>query len=141
VPPDRYQRPILVVDDEESVGRMVRRHLRGWTITQVFSIEAATDQLLALLQPRLVLLDLNLGDTFYPEPLVDNPFQGSFEVARRIRRLMPCMPVVIFSACSNPLHPRAARLAGAEFLSKEDVAASLTLLRRRLDTTGELRPC
>ncbi len=122
----------LVVDDEEITGRIVRRHLHGWQVVQVFSLAAATDELVGRLAPRLVLLDLNLGDTRYTEPLLDNPFQGSFVLAHRLRQREPALPVVIFSACENPDNPRAARLVGAEFLSKLDAAAGLDRLRRRL---------
>ena len=124
---------VLVIDDEESTGRMVRRHLRGWPVTQVFSIGAVTEELVARVAPLLVLLDLNLGDTSYPDPLRANPFQGSFALARRLRQQLPSLPIVIFSACSNPDNPFAAQLAGAGFLSKLDAAEGLGLLRRRLE--------
>ena len=128
---------ILVIDDEEVTGRMVRRHFPGWPVTQAYSIAAADDKLAADVPLRLVILDLNLGDTSYPEPLTENPWQGSFILARRIRREMPALPVVIFSACSNPANSHAARLAGAEFLSKHDAPGNLALLCRRLDLADQ----
>jgi DNA-binding NarL/FixJ family response regulator len=84
----------------------------------------------------LVILDLNLGDTSYPEPLMENPWQGSFVLARRIRQAKPALPVVIFSACSNPANGHAARLAGAEYLSKHDAPGNLALLCRRLESAA-----
>lgn len=123
---------ILLVDDEESTGRLVRRHIPGWTVTQAFSLAAGRAQLGVMLDLGLVILDLNLGDTTYPEPLADNPFQGSFELARRIQRSHPSVPVVIFSSDSSAAVSAAARLAGADFLSKHDAAGNLALLRRRL---------
>ena len=127
---------ILVIDDEEVTGRMVRRHFPGWPVTQAFSIAAADDKLAADVPLRLVILDLNLADTSYPEPLAANPWQGSFILARRIRQAMPGLPVVIFSACSNPANSQAARLAGAEFLSKHDAPGNLALLCRRLESAA-----
>ena len=121
---------VLVVDDEESSGRMVRRHFPGWTMIQVFNL-AGAGAYLELPDLRLVLLDLNLSDTVYPQPLLDNPFQGSFDLARSIRQLRPQVPVVIFSADCNPAILRAASGVGAEFLSKRDAAANLDLLWQR----------
>lgn len=124
---------ILVVDDEESTGRLVRRYFRGWPVTQAFSIAAAGERLASAAGLCLVILDLNLSDTSYPEPLRHNPVQGSFVLARRIRHTIPALPVVIFSADTDPANSYAARLAGAEFLSKLEAAENLTLLRSRLE--------
>jgi CheY-like chemotaxis protein len=122
---------VLLVDDEEIVGRLVRRHLRGWTVTQAFSLTAGHDLIGPTLE--LVILDLNLGDTSYPHSLLDNPLQGSFGFAHRIRQRLPSLPVVIFSGCCNPANGDAARYVGAEFLSKHEAAANLALLRGRLE--------
>jgi DNA-binding NarL/FixJ family response regulator len=129
---------VLVVDDEESVGGFARRHFPHWTVTQAFSLEAAAAELAAVPDVRLVLLDLNLTDTTYPEPLRDNPFQGSFDLARHIRRTRPALPVVIFSAHINGAIVNAAHVAGAELVSKDDPAASLDLLCRRLDLAHQV---
>jgi DNA-binding response OmpR family regulator len=57
---------ILLVEDDESLRRVVSRHLRGlgYDVIEAISAEAAVDNLAAGLRPGLVLLDLNLpGDT------------------------------------------------------------------------------
>lgn len=59
-------RPILFVDDDESLRGIVARALRalGYLVVEADSAEAAVATLDAGLRPGLVLLDLNLpGDT------------------------------------------------------------------------------
>ena len=58
--------PVLFVEDDESLRRIVARHLRasGFAVTDVPSAEDAQRALADGLRPSLVLLDLNLpGDT------------------------------------------------------------------------------
>jgi DNA-binding response OmpR family regulator len=57
---------ILLVEDDESLRRIVAGHLRrkGYTVTEAASAEAARRTLDGGLRPAVVLLDLNLpGDT------------------------------------------------------------------------------
>ena len=58
--------PLLLVEDDESLRRIVARHLRGrgYEVEDVASAEDAVRALDAGVRPSLVLLDLNLpGDT------------------------------------------------------------------------------
>ena len=58
--------PILMVEDDESLRRILARHLRsrGYRVEEAASAEAAAKALTGGLRPGLVLLDLNLpGDT------------------------------------------------------------------------------
>jgi DNA-binding NarL/FixJ family response regulator len=82
---------------------------------------------------RLILLDLNLGDTTYPESLLDNPFQGSFALAHEVRRSHPRLPIVIFSADWGTGIASAVQRVGAEFVFKRDCSENLKALRRRLE--------
>jgi DNA-binding response OmpR family regulator len=57
---------VLIVEDDESLRRILVRHLRsqGFQVDEADSAEAATAALNAGLQPGVVLLDVNLpGDT------------------------------------------------------------------------------
>ncbi len=59
-------RQILIVEDDESLRRIVVRHLRslGYRVAEADSAEAAVDALEGGLRPDVVILDLNLpGDT------------------------------------------------------------------------------
>lgn len=63
---DRALAPVLLVEDDESLRRIVTRHLRsqGFVVEDVTSAEDAVRALNDGLRPALVLLDLNLpGDT------------------------------------------------------------------------------
>jgi DNA-binding response OmpR family regulator len=60
------RRRILLVEDDESLRRIVVRHLRsqGYGVVEASSVEDATALLSDGLRPSLVILDLNLpGDT------------------------------------------------------------------------------
>lgn len=62
--PDRG--PVLLIEDDESLGRIVARHLRaqGFDVVETPSAEAARERLAEGVRPSVVLLDLNLpGDT------------------------------------------------------------------------------
>ena len=57
---------LLIVEDDESLRRIVSRHLRGqgYVVDEAATAEDATRALAGGLRPSLVLLDLNLpGDT------------------------------------------------------------------------------
>jgi DNA-binding response OmpR family regulator len=57
---------LLLIEDDESLRRILARHLRdqGYTVREAESAEGATAALEVGLRPDLVLLDLNLpGDT------------------------------------------------------------------------------
>jgi DNA-binding response OmpR family regulator len=59
-------RRVLLVEDDESLRRIVARHLRGqgYEVDEANSAEAAASALEAGVRPGAVLLDLNLpGDT------------------------------------------------------------------------------
>src|SRR6478609_41263 len=59
-------RQLLIVEDDESLRRIVVRHLRaqGYRVAEADSAEAAVEALEGGLRPEVVILDLNLpGDT------------------------------------------------------------------------------
>lgn len=58
--------PILLVEDDENLGRIIARHLRGqgFGVVEALSAEEATERLAEGVRPAIVLLDVNLpGDT------------------------------------------------------------------------------
>lgn len=59
-------RSVLIVEDDESLRRIVSRHLRaqGYDVDETSSAEGAAVALVGGLRPDVVILDLNLpGDT------------------------------------------------------------------------------
>lgn len=59
-------RSILLIEDDESLRRILALHLRtkGFAVAEADSAESAADQLQAGLRPSIVVLDVNLpGDT------------------------------------------------------------------------------
>ncbi len=59
-------RPILLVEDDDTLAGILQRHLRalGHDVRVVETAELALDALRGGLQPRLILLDINLpGET------------------------------------------------------------------------------
>lgn len=124
---------VLVIDDEESAGRLVRLHFSSWRVVQAYDLSTAATAIAAAADLRLILLDLNLGDTTYPESLLDNPFQGSFALAHQVRRAHPRVPIVIFSADWGTGIASAVQRVGAEFVFKRDCSENLKALRRRLE--------
>jgi DNA-binding response OmpR family regulator len=61
-----HLRRVLIVEDDESLRRIVSRHLRalGYVVDEASSVEGAVKALAGGLRPSVVILDLNLpGDT------------------------------------------------------------------------------
>jgi DNA-binding response OmpR family regulator len=61
-----HLRRVLIVEDDESLRRIVSRHLRalGYEVEEASSVEGAVKALAGGLRPSVVILDLNLpGDT------------------------------------------------------------------------------
>jgi DNA-binding NarL/FixJ family response regulator len=123
----------LIVDDEESVGRMVGRHFAGWKVVQTFDLRTASKRFGEVEDLRLVVLDLNLCDTTYPLSLDAQPFQGSFVLAKQIRDEQPTVAIVVFSAHVSGAIVNATHRVGAEFVFKGDCAENLDILRHRLE--------
>src|ERR1051326_1864619 len=117
---------ILVVDDEELAGRIVRKYFRSWRVEQAFSGWQALEMLESLppAELRLALVDLNMPDGRAFDP--NNPATTALWVVERVRKARPHVPVYVFTAyLSKPL-VNAATLLGASFLVKENFQGNLT---------------
>ena len=101
---DETVAPILLVEDDETLGNLLARHLRahGYQVVIAGSTEETIDALERGLRPSLVLLDINLpGETGWS--VLRNP---AFEAAGR-------PPVVVASAMAvSPARLREFGVAG-----------------------------
>lgn len=97
---------VLVVDDHAIVRSGIRRLLSGHDLSEAQSGEAALENLTAHAFD-LVILDLNL------------PGLGGLELLRRILKLRPNLPVLVFSQHIEPIYATRAMESGARgFISK-----------------------
>jgi YesN/AraC family two-component response regulator len=78
------------------------------------AIEKAQD-----LHPDLILLDLSM------------PVMNGLDAARVLKNLMPDVPVIMFSAFSEPFAEQAARSAGAKALVSKSEHISILLAKAR----------
>jgi len=117
-------RSVLVIDDSPVVRRALRRLFTGEEDFDVCGeaengregIEKAQQ-----LQPDLIVTDLSM------------PVMNGLEVARALKRLMPSVPIIIYTAHGDPLVEKEARLAGAStVISKSAAVATLITEARNL---------
>ena len=121
--------PLLLVEDEESIGALVRAYLEqtGYRITWVRSGEEALEHVQRL-RPRLVILDVGL------------PGKDGFDVCRSIRARSD-VPIVMLTARDE----EADRVAGLEVgaddyvtkpFSPRELAARVKAVLRRAEPTA-----
>lgn len=121
VPPtEPYAAPILMVEDEPSIGALVVEHLEGegFQVEVVPTVDAALERI-AREAPRLVLLDLML------------PGRSGFEFLerRKVEPRLAAIPVLVVSAAPQDRLIEAKHLGAEGFLSKPfdfDVLTALT---------------
>jgi DNA-binding NarL/FixJ family response regulator len=108
---------ILIVDDSRAIRSSLRTLLErrtNWTVCgEAENGREAIDQALRL-RPDLILLDLSM------------PVMNGFEAARELKRLLPTVPILMFTTFSNAHIERQALASGAAAVkSKEESIESL----------------
>jgi DNA-binding response OmpR family regulator len=118
-------RAILMVEDDESLRRIVARHLRGldYEVVEAASAEAAEAELRRGVRPGVVLLDLNLpGDT-------------GWDFLRGLELAVAGSPPVLITSATTVSPRRLAEFQVAGFLPKpfalETLVATVDRLIRR----------
>ena len=121
------ERRVLIVEDDESLRRIVSRHLRaqGYQVDEASSAEGAATLIEEGLRPGVVLLDLNLpGDTGWD--LLRGP---ALEAAGS--------PPVIITSATTVSPKRLAEFGCAGYLPKPFPLETLVATLERLLSTKE----
>ena len=123
------KRLVLIVDDEESMRKVLERRVRAWGF-EVKSVRDGEEALRAAAQepPALVLLDVMM------------PGLDGLEVCRRLKAQAPthAIPVIFVTAKDSKQFPEQARASGVDaYLYKPyDAAALLTLIQKLIGPSG-----
>lgn len=121
---------VLVVDDEEAVGRMVRKYFRPRAVMQAYTVEQGHARFVETKDLAMAIVDLNLPGSVRFDPA--RPRRGAFELAKRMREERPALSIVIFSAHVSPAIVNYAQLIGVDFVSKIDAGENLRALAGQL---------
>jgi DNA-binding NarL/FixJ family response regulator len=121
---------VLVVDDEEGVGWMVRKYFRPRSVTQAYTVEEGHSRFVEMHNLAMAIVDLNLPGSVRFDPA--RPRGGAFELAKRMRDERPALSVVIFSAHVSSAIVNYAHLIGVDFVSKVEAGENLRALAGRL---------
>ena len=113
-------RSVLVVDDSSLIRRLMRVLLTdsGWAVSE------ATNGAEGILKAQEVHPDVIILDCAMP-------VMNGLEAARELRRLMPAVPILMFSTYADPMLTEIAVAAGCQkVIGKSDgISAVLSALR------------
>ena len=111
---------ILVVEDDETIVQIVKRHLQSWGY-EVFQVEDFAHVIQEFVQkdPQLVLLDLKL------------PFYNGFHWCEEIRKISQ-VPVLFLSSAADNMNMVMAMSRGADDLLPSPLTWMCWLPRCRL---------
>jgi DNA-binding response OmpR family regulator len=124
-------RRVLIVEDDESLRRIVSRHLRakGYEVDEASSAEVAATALEEGLRPGIVLLDLNL------------PGGTGWDLLRQPALTAAGSPPVVITSATTVSPKRLAEFGCAGYLPKpfplETLVATLERLLSAEETTPE----
>ena len=98
---------ILIVEDDSTIAKMIKKHLISWGYEAVCSenFQNITEDFLSF-NPQLVLLDLSL------------PFYNGFHWCQEIRKISKVPIIFISSASDNMNIVMAMNMGGDDFIAK-----------------------
>ena len=113
--PCQVPKCILIVDDHESIRKILRKfleaetgfHVCGEAVDGCDAIEKAQE-----LQPDLIILDLSM------------PRMGGIEAAKILKQMLPQTPIVLFTSHRDALRTYDARAAGIDAVVPKDCEMS-----------------
>jgi DNA-binding NarL/FixJ family response regulator len=102
---------ILIVDDSALIRRMIRETLEqqeGWEVCGEAADGREAIEKAQQLKPDLVVLDLSM------------PVMNGLEAARELKRLVPSLPLVMFTNFTSPQLSKEALSAGVSAVVSKD---------------------
>ena len=119
---------VLIVDDSTLVRQALRRLLASEAGFEAFgeaangkeAIEKARD-----LHPDLIVIDLSM------------PVMNGLQAARLLRKLMPGVPIIMYSAYSDALAEEEARRAGVSAVISKSANISVLIAKARSLCAGK----
>jgi DNA-binding response OmpR family regulator len=124
----KRQKQILIVDDDPSVRRMLKRVLAG----EGYAVRSAASGPAALQEATLALPDLVMLD-------VKLPAETGWDVFGRLTRKWPLLPVVIITARPNQLFTALSAGVGALLEKPLHIATMLQTINKLLRESVEAR--
>lgn len=113
---DHEQKSIFLVDDHPTVRRGLREIVQQTphfkVVGEVGSAERAIHEIQKS-RPDLVIVDLSMDG------------MSGFELIRRLKELLPGLPILVVSIYKNPLSLRQAKDSGADGYVSKDLAGEL----------------
>jgi DNA-binding NarL/FixJ family response regulator len=115
---------ILIADDSEQVRRHVRRALRSEPSFEVCAEAANGSEAVAKaveMHPDLVIMDLGM------------PVMNGLEAARELKRILPVVPIVLFTLHGQMISEEQAQKSGVDLvLAKSDISELTNRVRSLL---------
>jgi DNA-binding NarL/FixJ family response regulator len=102
---------ILIVDDSALIRRMIRETLEqhgGWEVSGEAADGREAIEKAQRLKPDLIVLDLSM------------PVMNGLEAARELQRLLPSLPLVMFTNFTSPQLSKEALSAGVSAVVSKD---------------------
>jgi CheY-like chemotaxis protein len=111
--------PLLIVDDESDIRRMLRLVLAavGWTVEEAVCGDDALERCRRYPEPAAVVLDQRMP-----------PGPSGMEVVRLLRAEGFTAPIVLHSAHVTPAVQQEARAIGVDLIAKGEMRALLQVL-------------
>ena len=112
---------ILIVDDEPIVHRLLQHHLEraGYELLAATNGREAIERA-EQCKPDLVVMDLSM------------PVMNGLDAARAIKRVLPDVPVIMFSNYSDKFSEEEARSAGISAMVSKTESVSVLVAKARL---------
>jgi CheY-like chemotaxis protein len=103
---------ILIVDDNASIRHMLRTtfvDISGWEVGEAVNGREAFDKAREL-NPDLIVLDLSM------------PFMNGLQAAPVLRRMLPTVPIILFTLYGSKFLEREALSLGVTAVASKDIA-------------------